>query len=347
MKSALKKLRPLAWSLEDNWAIFTYARWSLITGDLNDALEMAAHALTRFPNDKKILSLIYLRKFFEGNISYYIHYNDPTINKTLSTELNTKILFMCGEFRKLRIFVENSEDVSSKSKELYVRAGHAETLANQQPPNLDVDIYVLGPLQESPRLKRFAHSCSPLGLDFHVVENFDGAKLPIQIHQRLFTRFQEITHPYKSLGSFISHARAWNEIVASGKPGGIVCEDDNIFIYNPKFALEAASYDQSEKVIFLNDRISNRDFMSGYKSITESDAKKNYLSARRTIGADCYYMPRSIAKIALDIVKNDGFESVVDLFLLDHLPTHAGAQATSIDPAPGEHADEEYMLGSI
>jgi hypothetical protein len=83
--------------------------------------------------------------------------------------------------------------------------------------------------------------------------------------------------------------------------------------------------------------------MSHYDSIISRNTRKIYSEYQRTIGADCYYISRRFSDHILNFISKNGLPCPSDLFLLHHETPEGWHAPISIDPAPGEHADEEYF----
>ncbi|MBB5372750.1 glycosyltransferase family 25 protein [Acidocella aromatica] len=179
-------------------------------------------------------------------------------------------------------------------------------------------------------------------MEYTIIDNFKAA-LPLHVKRALWRKGVENTHLTKATGASIAHATAWSALLESDAAGAIICEDDCIFSYNPFNALRNEDI-YGDNIVFLNNRIANIEPPYDYDSIIYRDARTIFNASPRTIGADCYYIPKTVAKIALEAIEQTGFPAVIDLYLLKTGPNESKFGSICVDPAPGEHADEAYVF---
>jgi len=341
-RSALKRIRTLALSTENDWATFVYASNSLKVGDFSEAIKAISCGLSNNQSDTKYLKLLFEQEFFKGNVEFYKEKNVLNNFSNISPEIAIKLAFITHQFTEAQDIFSKVDFPSNYLIGINARAGHAERIRNNPIPRLNIKAYVSGSNPNSPRLQRLAYAANETQQDFEICGNIDGKQLPQSILARLWQDIETISHPEKSTGSMLSHMRIWERITHSDHIGGVVMEDDCMLIYSPKIAIEPL-IESGQDLIFLNDRIASNDTTTSYDAAIYNFSREIYKGKKRTIGADCYYMSKRFATHILEYIRENGFPCPSDLFLLEHETPPEWSPPLSVDPAPGEHVDEQYF----
>ena len=116
------------------------------------------------------------------------------------------------------------------------------------------------------------------------------------------------------LGATLSHVFAWEKILQSDKPYGIVLEDDTQPIRNFPQDIEDLGIGDDFDVCFANQRMSmNYECASARSSyISCTDALRSFATNHKTPGGDCYILSKNGAEKLLQMFSADGFGSFLD-----------------------------------
>lgn len=334
-------LLPIVLKKGGNWASYVYAKSQLKLGQIEDAIAIVTRAKLSFPGDKKFDQLLLLAPFFKGDLSFYNRYSiaaqstDPYFVKTL-----VKLHFIRRDFAAVIELLRGRSDlIDGVMDEIKHRSEFHIQNTEVQKGNLGIPLYVIAGDKDTARMRRFHYSCSTFALTAEFVQATNGGDVPQIFRKSWLTTYDTITDKEKTFGAFASHLKVWERIAESDIDGAVVCEDDAIFIDNPCAVIRSL---KCNDLVFLNDRMMGNHSapLTTYKL---NDAIRIFQEKRRIIGADCYYIPSTIARLAIDLAASNKFADVVDKFLLEG-PFAAGAnRPKAVMPAPSEHADEEYF----
>ncbi|MDT7951691.1 MAG: glycosyltransferase family 25 protein [Acetobacteraceae bacterium] len=216
---------------------------------------------------------------------------------------------------------------------MYLRL--APCLSGAQPAS--VASYAIGfvnldrnPEREAELRRQFAGSAPPL----HRSAGVEGRRLPAAAVERLGGD----TQMRGTLGCFLSHAGAWEAMLARGDRHCLIVEDDVIPLLDLPANLAGLALPEDFDIVFVNDRIAPRldpAATTGFRTLTLVAAMHAFPPEDNAPGGDGYIVSREGARKLLDWVAEDGFGEDVDWRLIAYglspdeiaglpRPSHAG-----------------------
>lgn len=163
----------------------------------------------------------------------------------------------------------------------------------------------------------------------------EGARLPGAALQRLAG---DARAPRGTLGCFLSHAAAWEALLASGDDCAMVIEDDVIPLLDLPRRLGGLSLPPGWDLVFVNDRMEPRRdpaLAQGFTTQTLARTMQGFHPEENAPGGDGYLVSRRGAERLLEWTAQDGFADDVDWRMLAYglgaadvasIPAHAHAR---------------------
>ncbi len=169
----------------------------------------------------------------------------------------------------------------------------------------------------------------------HRQPGIEGSRLSTAAVQRLTG---DRDAPRGTLGCFLSHAAAWEALLASDAPCLLVIEDDVIPLLDLPDTLGSFGLPEGWELVFVNDRMTprrNADAAHGFTATPLSTVMRRFHPEANAPGGDGYLITRGAAAKLLDWTARDGFAHDVDWRLLAYalsgpaiaaMPTHSLAR---------------------
>ena len=110
-----------------------------------------------------------------------------------------------------------------------------------------------------------------------------------------------------TLGCFLSHAAAWEAMLARGLAQCLIVEDDVIPLFDLPAQWGMFGVPDEADICFVNDRLAPQSAEAGFRVRTLSEAMLCFPSWRNAPGADGYRLSAAGAQKLLDWVARDGF----------------------------------------
>ena len=162
--------------------------------------------------------------------------------------------------------------------------------------------------------RHFAHSPAPR----QRIPGVEGARLPAAAVHRLTG---DPAAPRGTLGCFLSHAAAWEALVASGDDCALIIEDDVIPLLDLPRTLGGLPLPASWDIVFINDRLEPRrdpDAEDGFTLHSLTSAIQAFHPDENAPGGDGYLLSRHGAEALLAWTARDGFSDDVDWRMLTY-----------------------------
>ncbi len=134
-----------------------------------------------------------------------------------------------------------------------------------------------------------------------------------------------------TLGCFLSHAAAWEAMLARGLAQCLIVEDDVIPLFDLPAQWGMFGVPDEADICFVNDRLAPQSAEAGFRVRTLSEAMLCFPSWRNAPGADGYRLSAAGAQKLLDWVARDGFAGDVDWRLLGYGLTQEQIEALPAD----------------
>ncbi len=175
------------------------------------------------------------------------------------------------------------------------------------------------------------------------VPGIEGARLPLAAVRRLGGDAAR----RGTLGCFLSHAAAWEAMLANGLSHCLVVEDDTMPLLDLPERWGVFGLPDGLELCFVNDRMAPRASVPAFQLITVADALHQFPPERNAAGADGYLISAGGARKLLGWLAEDGFAEDVDWRLL----AYALSPAERATLPPDGHASREVarlhgMVGS-
>lgn len=140
------------------------------------------------------------------------------------------------------------------------------------------------------------------------VPAIEGARLPDAAARRLGG------DPARrgTLGCFLSHAAAWEAMLARGLSHCLVVEDDTMPLLDLPRHWGVFGLPEQVDLCFVNDRMAPRAAVPAFQVITVAEALHQFPSERNAAGADGYLISAAGARKLLGWLAEDGFAEDVD-----------------------------------
>ena len=179
--------------------------------------------------------------------------------------------------------------------------------------------------------RQFAGAAAPV----RRVAGVEGSRLPTAAVLRLTG---DARAPRGTLGCLLSHAAAWEALLASGDPCALVVEDDVIPLLDLPARLGGLNLPAAWDVVFVNDRLEPRrdpDSVTDFTVRTLAAAMRGFHPEDNAPGGDGYLISRAGAETLLAAFARDGMAGDVDWRMLAYgltpaetgsLPPHAHAR---------------------
>ena len=177
--------------------------------------------------------------------------------------------------------------------------------------------------------RQFAGARAP----WHRIAAVEGSRLPAAAVARLAGDAQA---PRGTLGCFLSHAAAWEALLARGDAAALVVEDDVIPLLDLPATLGGALRPEGWDILFVNDRLAPRDRRPALGSTSLAETMLGFHPEDNAPGGDGYVLTAAGARGLLRWVEADGMAGDVDWRLLAYGLTDAEVAAI-----PGGHARRE------
>ncbi len=175
------------------------------------------------------------------------------------------------------------------------------------------------------------------------VPALEGSRLPAAAVHRLTG---DPAAPRGTLGCFLSHAAAWEALLASGHTHGLILEDDVIPLLDLPHRLGGLGLPADFDLCFVNDRMEPRIPAQpvGPHAHPLSAVMRAFHPEENAPGGDAYLLGRAGARKLLDWVALDGFIDHVDWRMLAYALTPT--EIASI-PAPSLARSELTRLSAL
>lgn len=151
------------------------------------------------------------------------------------------------------------------------------------------------------------------------VPGVEGGRLPLAAVGRL-TGAEASTGSRGTLGCFLGHAAAWEEVLRRGLAHCLIVEDDVIPLLPLPPRLGPLGLPEGWDVCFVNDRMEPRPDGEGdgegFRTVPLARAVRGFAPDHNAPGADGYLVSAAGARTLLDWVARDGFAGDVDWRLL-------------------------------
>lgn len=188
---------------------------------------------------------------------------------------------------------------------------------------MTIECLVINRAQDTGRLQRFNAKAEAFGWTVRRLPAFDAHRAGFP-----FFAFADLIGPHfwggddvkpGAIGCFLSHRRAWEEVVRGDAPMVLICEDDMSFRETPERLTVAAVALGEFDILFANDRLAAWAGDAGavvplpeaVRRIAASGAPPS-----RAPGADCYLLTRRGAERLLEITARDRIVCGVDWALV-------------------------------
>lgn len=125
--------------------------------------------------------------------------------------------------------------------------------------------------------------------------------------------------PRGTLGCFVSHVAAWEELVVSGDGHRLIVEDDVIALFEMPVGLEELGAPAGFDLCFVNDRMEppfDVEAAAGFGVVGLGEAMRGFHPEANAPGGDGYVLSREGAGKLLAWVAEDGFAGHVDWRML-------------------------------
>lgn len=175
-----------------------------------------------------------------------------------------------------------------------------------------VAIHVVNLDRNAERLAEIDRQFGGAAAPRHRVAAIEGSRLPAVAVQRLTG---DIAAPRGTLGCFLSHAAAWEALLAGTDDAALVVEDDVIPLLDLPARLGGLPLPDVWDLVFVNDRLEPRrdpDAATGFTTQTLAATMQAFLPDDNATGADGYLVSRAGARALLDRVATDGMTDDVD-----------------------------------
>ncbi len=173
-------------------------------------------------------------------------------------------------------------------------------------------IYVVNMDRNTERMteldRQFATSAPPR----HRIPAVEGSRLPAAAVRRLAG---DPAAPRGTLGCFLSHAAAWEALLASGDEAALIVEDDVIPLLDLPRRLGGLNLPAGWDLVFVNDRLEPRrdfDAADAFTTQTLAATMQAFHPDDNATGGDGYLVSREGARKLLDWVARDGMADDVD-----------------------------------
>ena len=153
--------------------------------------------------------------------------------------------------------------------------------------------------------------------------------------------------PRGTLGCFLSHAAAWEALLARGDACALVVEDDVIPLLDLPARLGGLGLPEGWELVFVNDRLAPRgdaDAAAGFSAVPLAEAMLAFHPKDNAPGADGYFISREGAAKLLDWTARDGFADDVDWRMLAYALSGAEVEALPAGHAKGRLGALSAML---
>lgn len=165
------------------------------------------------------------------------------------------------------------------------------------------------------------------------VPGVDGSRLPAAAARRLGGSARQ----RGTLGCFLSHAAAWEAVLARGLSACLVIEDDTMPLLDLPRSWGALGLPERFDVCFVNDRICPPASADRFTAMPLSQAMLAFPSWRNAPGADGYVVSDEGARRLLAYVARDGFGDDVDWRMLAYALPENETEAWPEDSHARQH----------
>ncbi len=196
----------------------------------------------------------------------------------------------------------------------------------------EYSVYVINREKDVDRLGRFQKSCAKWGVEFERVEaincadpEFNFAPYDSQIAETFYGKTDFLRG---AVGCFLSHAKAWELFINSGKPFALICEDDARFISSLPPRMMDFGFPANFDLAFCNQRMGSGSLDSpitildnGFAFESAFVAAQKIISDGRkmnSVGTDGYFVSREGARKLLEIFSRRKISMEVDWFIFFH-----------------------------
>lgn len=163
--------------------------------------------------------------------------------------------------------------------------------------------------------RQFRHAPVPVSR----VPGVEGGRLPLAAVGRL-TGADAQAGPRGTLGCFLGHAAAWEEVLRRGLAHCLIVEDDVIPLLPLPPRLGPLGLPEGWELCFVNDRMApppdGEGGDEGFRTVPLAQAVRGFAPDHNAPGADGYLVSAAGARKLLDWVARDGFAGDVDWRLL-------------------------------
>ncbi len=195
--------------------------------------------------------------------------------------------------------------------------------------------YVVNLDRNAERMVELGRQFAGCRVPIHRQAAVEGSRLPAAAVRRLTG---DAASPRGTLGCFLSHAAAWEALLASGDSHGLILEDDVIPLLELPATLGGLGLPDEFDLCFVNDRLEPKTggaSLDAIAAVPLAEAMAGFHPDDNAPGGDGYILSRTGAAKLLDWVGADGFAYDVDWRLLAYsltadevagIPAHAYAR---------------------
>lgn len=191
---------------------------------------------------------------------------------------------------------------------------------------MDYEAYVLNLDRSEERMAAFRVAFANALPIFTRISGCVGSTLPDVVTDLLVRNFPSAGKG--GLGATLSHAAAWEKILKSDKPYGIILEDDTQPLKNFPKLISDLGLQADFDVCFANQRMSKlNDYQdSDLTYISCIEALRGFPPNHNTPGGDCYIVSKAGAEKLLQLFSTDGFGSFLDWRIVAYCVTREEAK---------------------
>ncbi len=192
--------------------------------------------------------------------------------------------------------------------------------------------YVVNLDRNAERMVELGRQFAGCPVPIHRQAAVEGSRLPGAAVRRLTG---DAGSPRGTLGCFLSHAAAWEALLASGDSHGLIIEDDVIPLLELPPTLGGLGLPNELDLCFVNDRLQPNTGGAAIAPVPLAEAMTGFHPDDNAPGGDGYILSRAGAAKLLGWVGADGFAHDVDWRLLAYaltpdevagIPAHAYAR---------------------
>jgi GR25 family glycosyltransferase involved in LPS biosynthesis len=182
----------------------------------------------------------------------------------------------------------------------------------------DYEVFVINLDRNAERLAEIERQCVGFPVRPQRVGAVAGDTLPGAAVRRLTG---EVSAPRGTLGCFLSHAAAWERLLAGSAACALVMEDDALPLLAFPRSIAELGLPEGWDVVWVNDRMQGEydpDTVAGFRTVAAVNAVRGFPAWHDAVGGDGYLISRSGARRLLEWCQADGFSGDVDWRMLGY-----------------------------